>query len=137
MILVRLAILISGRSGGYYYRKAVRRDRLLSAMLAGAVGFLNLTRAVGKLQRWQSQILAGNDHARLLIAGEVSRLFAIIKKSEKLFNLSRTLACVIQFLNLNSSCRQATELCSTDSCRKQSCASTSCARAFRAGCLRK
>ena len=68
MILVRLAILISGRSGEYYYRKAQGRDRVLSAMLAGDVGFLNLTRAVGKLQSSRAQILVENSHARLLIA---------------------------------------------------------------------
>ena len=74
MILVRLAILISARSGGYYYRKAPGRDRLLSAMLAGAVGFLNLTRAVGKLQRWKAQLRIQNDDARLHVAGECSEL---------------------------------------------------------------
>ena len=136
MILQRLAILISVRSGGYYFRKAQRRDRLLSAMLAGAVGFLNLTRAVGKLQRWQAPILVGNDHARLLIAGEISRLSTTIENFEKLFNLSRTLACVTQLFHFNSSFRQATELSGTDSCRKQSCASTLFARALRDSYLR-
>ena len=61
MILVRLAILISARSDEYYYRKAVRRDRLLSAMLAGAVGYLNLTRAVDKLQSSLAHQSIGND----------------------------------------------------------------------------
>ena len=74
MILVRLAILISGRSGGYYYRKAHWRDHVLSVVLAGAVGFLNLTRAVGKLQRWQAQLRIQNDDARLHVAGECSEL---------------------------------------------------------------
>ena len=72
MILVPLAILISGRSGGYFYGKRWRRDRVLSVMLVGAVGFLNLTRAVGKLQSSQAQQASQNDHARLLVAREAS-----------------------------------------------------------------
>ena len=41
-------------------------------MLVGAVGFLNLTRAVGKLQSSQAQQATPNDHARLLVAREAS-----------------------------------------------------------------
>ena len=53
-ILFRLAILFLGRSGGYYYEKASGREEAPRSTLAGDGGWLNLTRAVGKLQRWQA-----------------------------------------------------------------------------------
>eukprot|EP00959_Pyramimonas_sp_CCMP1952_P403378 8452042-Pyramimonas_sp.AAC.1 len=59
-ILFPLAILISGRSGRYYCQKALRRDRLFSVILAGAVGFLNLPRAVDELQSCSAQQSEGN-----------------------------------------------------------------------------
>ena len=43
---------------------------MLSAMLVGAVGFLDFSRAVEQLQRSQAHHASQNDHARLLIARE-------------------------------------------------------------------
>ena len=46
----------------------------MSVTLACVVGFLNLTRAVGKLQSSPALILAGNNHAHLHPAPELSEL---------------------------------------------------------------
>eukprot|EP00959_Pyramimonas_sp_CCMP1952_P252434 5274292-Pyramimonas_sp.AAC.1 len=64
MILFPLAILISGRSGGNHYNTALRRDRLFSVTLTGAVGFLNLTRAIDELQSCSAQQSDSNHQER-------------------------------------------------------------------------
>ena len=60
---MRPAILFLGRSGGYYYEKAWRREEALQYSLAGDGGWLNLTRAVGKLQTSHAHHSMQNDLA--------------------------------------------------------------------------
>ena len=58
---MRPAILFLGRSEQYYYQKAQRREEALQYSLAGERGWLNLTRAVGKLQTSHAHQSTQND----------------------------------------------------------------------------
>ena len=82
-------------------------------MLVGAVRFLNLTQAVGQLQSSKAHQATGNDHARLLLARELLACARIREHIEKLFTMSPNVGRCCRFSELNSSCREATELLGT------------------------
>ena len=60
---MRPAILFLGRSEQYYYEKAPGREEALQYSLAGVGAWLNLTRAVGKLQTSHAHQSMQNDLA--------------------------------------------------------------------------
>ena len=70
---MRPAILFLGRSEQYYYRKAIRREEALQYSLAGGGAWLNLTRAVGKLQTSHAHQSTQNDLAHRTGCARVPR----------------------------------------------------------------
>ena len=70
---MRPAILFLGRSGGYYYQKAQRREEASRPTFAGDGGCLNLTRAVGKLQTSHAHHSTQNDLAHSTGSARVLR----------------------------------------------------------------
>ena len=100
MILLRPAILFLGRSGGYYFGKAFRREEALQYSLAGDGGWLNLTRAVGKLQTSHAHQSMQNDLAHSTGSARLLRNGCVRSYGRKTVC---TYACCGRFFDDNSS----------------------------------